>query len=267
MPQVSVIITFRNGMPWLVDAIESVIAQSFDDWELVLVDDGSTDDSCDKLLPKFGDSSRVRILRTPPNGRGRALNLAVELAKGEWIANLDADDLFHPEKLKKQMDVASGAARHDMLCTRSIVIGEHDNVVWPDIKQRRANRDLSRQMLRRNHVNHSSVLVRRDFLQEIGGYDESRSSQFDYELWLRFLHLGGRILELSEPLTAKRIHARQSFEARARLRYVWASLRLQWCFAPKLGAMPLDYLFFIAKFIYGLAPRGLRRLVWKIRSS
>lgn len=257
--------TFRNGMPWVLNAIDSVIAQSFVDWELVLIDDGSIDGSIDAILGKVGDHPGIRILRNTHAGRGRALNQALEAAYGEWIANLDADDFFHPAKLMMQMEVAVGASKQDILCTQSILISEADNVSWPEIKQPYAIRDLSSHMLRRNHVNHSSVLIRREFLRKIGGYDEFRRSQFDYELWLRVLHLGGRILEIPAPLTAKRIHAQQSFEARSRLRYVWSSLQLQLLYAPKLGAEPIDYAFFIAKFIYGLIPRGLRRLIWKIQ--
>ncbi|SDX58907.1 glycosyltransferase family 2 protein [Celeribacter indicus] len=267
MPLVSVIMTFRNGMPWVLNAVGSVIAQSFTDWELILVDDGSTDGSRDAILARWGDHPGLRFVQTPPEGRGHALNRALEAARGEWVANLDADDLFHPEKLKMQMNVASGAGKHDILCTHSLVIGEQEGIPWPGIEQQGGYRDLSRQMLRRNHVNHSSILAHRNFLREIGGYDDTRRSQFDYELWLRSLHAGGRILELPAILTAKRIHARQSFEARARLRYVWSSLRLQLRYAPKLGARPLDYAFFIAKFLFGLTPRGVRRLTWKVRGA
>jgi len=267
MPLVSVIMTFRNGMPWISNAIESVIAQSFTDWELILIDDGSTDGWSDEILARWGDHPGLRFIQTPPEGRGRALNRALEAARGEWVGNLDADDLFHPEKLRMQVEVVSGAEKRDILCTRSIVIGEQEDISWPGIDRQEGYRDLSRQMLRRNHVNHSSILAHRDFLREIGGYDVSRRSQFDYELWLRSLHAGGRILELPAALTAKRIHARQSFEARARLRYVWSSLRLQLRYAPKLGARPLDYAFFIAKFLFGLTPRGVRRLAWKVRAS
>lgn len=264
-PRVSVIITFRNGLPWILHAIDSVVAQSFTDWELVLIDDGSSDGSTGAIIAKFGKPPNFRILRSPPKGRGCALNQALEEAQGEWIANLDADDLFHPDKLKMQVEAASHTDKQSIVCTKSIVIGEQESVFWPDIMQPHDISDISRRMLRRNNVNHSSVLVCREFLKKIGGYDEKRRSQFDYELWLRVLHSGGRVQELLAPLTAKRIHAHQSFEAGPRFRYVWSSLLLQLHFARKLGAKPLDYLFFIGKFIFGFFPRNLRQVVWKYR--
>lgn len=266
MPLVSIIMTFRNGMPWILDAVESVLAQSCTDWELVLVDDGSTDGSGEEISSRWGSHAGLRLLRNRATGRGNALNLAVEVAHGTWIANLDADDLFHPEKLRAQLSVAPSGEKKALLFTRTIIIGEQKDVSWPPIGDDCSYRDVSRGMVRSNYVTHSSMLMRRDFLLELGGYDASRKSQFDYELWLRAIFCGGKILQLSAPLTAHRIHARQSFEARARLQYVWANLNLQAQFAPNLNAKPLDYAFIFAKFLFGLTPRAMRRIIWKIRS-
>ena len=100
-PKVSVIMTIYNAGPYLKEAIDSIVAQTFDDWELIAIENGSLDES-PAILTGYKDG-RIRVFALPKNiGRTPALRYALQQAQGEYIAVLDADDVSHPERLKKQ---------------------------------------------------------------------------------------------------------------------------------------------------------------------
>lgn len=264
MPTVSVIMTFKNGLPWIHDAIQSVVDQTYSDWELIMVDDGSVDGSARAVVERWGRDARMRVIQPGTVGRGKALNLAVSHARGQWIANLDCDDLFHPRKLEFQLAAASQEDGKSFFFTRTSVIDLNTAIKWKDVAEESDIRDLTARMIRRDYVCHSSFFTSTSLLKTVGGYDEKRPSQIDYELWLRLISRGGRVLLDKRCLTAKRIHAKQSFEARNHLRYIYSCLLLQLRFAKNTKVNFLDYLYIVTKFAYGLLPRGLRALRWRL---
>jgi glycosyltransferase involved in cell wall biosynthesis len=105
MPLVSIIINVRNGAPFLRDALDSVMAQSFTDWELIAWDDRSTDESA-RIIAQYSDSRVHYFLSPDDTALGEARNRAIHHAKGEWLAFLDQDDIWMPSKLEKQMALA-----------------------------------------------------------------------------------------------------------------------------------------------------------------
>ena len=106
MPLVSIIINVRNGAPFVGEAIESVLAQSFTDWELILWDDCSTDDSA-KIIGKYNDVRIRYYLSADETPLGEARNRAIALATGDWLAFLDQDDIWLPHKLARQMSLVA----------------------------------------------------------------------------------------------------------------------------------------------------------------
>jgi len=179
--QVSIIIpTFNRGY-CLAESIRSVLQQSFTDFELIVVDDGSTDDTLD-VVRQF---SLVQLLRLEDNrGVSFARNKGMRLARGEFLAFLDSDDLWEKDKLKAQMNWLESQPGCRVVYTDEIWI-RNGVKVNPMKKHRKYSGDIFRQCLPLCIVSPSSVLLRTEVVSEIGEFDEAMPVCEDYDLWLR----------------------------------------------------------------------------------
>ncbi|KVU29381.1 glycosyltransferase, group 2 family protein [Burkholderia ubonensis] len=210
-PRVSVLTTSYNYGRFIEETIQSVLSQTYESWELIIVDDCSGDDSWE-VIQKFQDP-RIRAVRQERNqGACAAYNKALRLATGEFIASLDSDDVFAPEKLAVQVafldanpDVdicgsymseidASGMLVDSDKCTyapwfnRALDLNAPDNWVWE------------------NHLCHSSVLVRKSLHDRIGFFREDLNYSPDWDFWLRSLADGAKFHVIEEPLLLYRVH-------------------------------------------------------------
>src|SRR5690625_519263 len=102
MPDISIICTVKNGEKTIKETLKSVIDQTLKNWEFIIVDDGSEDNTLNILKTIEKTDARFKIVKTSGIGRGKALNLALHYSKGKYVANIDADDLMHPQKLSIQ---------------------------------------------------------------------------------------------------------------------------------------------------------------------
>jgi len=180
MPEVSVVIPAFNAAKEIARAIESCLNQTFPPIEILVVDDGSSDDTA---AVAAGFPAPVRVLRKENGGPAAARNLGVRRAKGDWIALLDADDEWHPGKLERQLllDTSDKVGLIHGLANTS-----KPNV--PDL--------LTFEMLwETNLIINSSVMIRKATFQSLGGFNEDRRliSVEDYNLWLRAAHAGWQI--------------------------------------------------------------------------
>jgi glycosyltransferase involved in cell wall biosynthesis len=185
-PSISVIIPTFNRASLLPRAVNSVLSQTFRDFELVIVDDGSTDGT--PALPLFTDETRdprLRFVRLPENrGVSAARNRGVRETTAPWIAFLDSDDEWLPRKLEKQM---AFTAKHPDLAlnqTKEFWIRNGKRVNPPRTHEKTSG-DLFAASLRRCMITPSSVMIRRDLLLQQGGFNESMTACEDYDLWLR----------------------------------------------------------------------------------
>ena len=196
-PRVSVIITTYNRAELLVEAIESVMAQTYVDYELIVADDASTDDTAQRVKT-FG--ARVHYLPLAHSGRPEvARNRAISQARGNYIAFLDDDDLWREDKLVRQvaaLDTSdAGFAFSDCrFLHRDGTVSRP--LLLPDQKQSEAVFD---NLLVGCFVHPSTVVIRRALLERIGMFDERFFSQGDYDLWLRAAHAAGAVC-VPEPL-------------------------------------------------------------------
>jgi hypothetical protein len=182
-PKVSVVLPVWNAERYLAGAIESVLAQSFADFELLVVDDGSTDASA-ALIRRYRDR-RIRRIENEKNlGVTRSLNVGLELARGHYVARMDADDLCAPERLERQVafldahpEVALVASRARSIDATGAEIGVVDTPADGETLRRRLRRS--------NWIVHGSVMMRAEAVRALGGYDESMERAEDYDLWLR----------------------------------------------------------------------------------
>jgi glycosyltransferase involved in cell wall biosynthesis len=202
-PRVSVLMTIYNAGPYLSKSIDSLIGQSFHDWELIAVEDGSSDDSA-ATLARYADNARLRPFFLKSNiGRTPALRYAFSQARGEYIAVLDADDLAHPERLRKQVDHLDSHPETVLLGTWADYIDARDAVVGKCTPPTEAAA-LVRLMASENPILHSSAMYRAAVASEVGGYPEHRPYNQDYGLWLRLVVRGSPAM-LAERLTHVRI--------------------------------------------------------------
>lgn len=185
-PRVSVLIPTFNRATLLLEAVASVQAQSYSDWEIIVADDGSSDDTCQRLADLAEDRLEVLLFEHSGNP-ARLRNAAAAAATGEYLAFLDSDDLWHPNKLQRQLDALAAFRGASWSFT------DFDRV---DPEGQRVGRSLPRippepQQLPtlvlglRIGLTTPTVLVRRDLFMELGGFDESLSHCEDYDLWIR----------------------------------------------------------------------------------
>ena len=181
---ISVITPTYNRARFLPAAVASVLSQTFGDFELIIVDDGSEDNTPDVLKPFFADR-RVRYVYQENQGQSHARNLALKQATGDFIAFLDSDDVWARDKLEKQLAVFRANSEVDIVHGDEATINEQGSVVSLQNMRRYSGR-ITRYLLADNSVSITTALVRRRCFDEMGGFDTSVGVADDYELWLRF---------------------------------------------------------------------------------
>lgn len=180
-PQVSVIIPTFNRKSWLEKAVDSVLCQTFTDFELIVVDDGSTDDT--RSLFKTAQT-RVSYLYQQNQGVASARNAGIRAAQSQWIAFLDSDDAWLPEKLEKQMDFHRENSRFKISQTQEIWI-RNGRRVNPMNKHKKLSGWIFEPSLPLCLISPSSVILAREVFERAGLFDESFTVCEDYEFWLR----------------------------------------------------------------------------------
>lgn len=261
---ITVITTTYNAAEFIGQAIQSILEQDFSDFEYIIVDDGSTDRSME-VVEKFKDP-RLRFVRPGRIGRARALNLGLQMSKGEYVAVQDADDISHPKRLSTEFDFLCNE-EDSLIGTGEIILRGNGTIDWQasnsNLKSGYAFTDVTGSLVYYNPVSHTSVMVRKGDLIKVGGYNTNRKNLFDWDLYLRLASNGYRILKLSVPLVAKRFHEKQFFENRKRAFYVYSSLRLQIQASFSLRKKTLPLISLPILFAYRLLPEVIRIAVRK----
>lgn len=257
--KVSIICTARNAASTVESTIRSVVAQEFAHWEMIVVDDGSTDDTVAVVRRWAGADPRIRLVATGGVGRGRALNRALAEAAADLVANVDADDEVHPCLLRCQLEAMRLQPAYALVCTDWIRIVGAAHPVWPHVDpQSFAISDVTNGLALSNPIYHSSVMMRKAAILDLGGYSEDRHSKFDYDLWVRCAAAGLRLGRIRLPLAAQRIHPGQSYMHTRRLRNLLASLHVQWRAMRILGVRGRYLPLIPARFLWAILPLRLR---------
>ena len=201
MAHVSVIIPAYNAESFIVDTVNSALNQTYKDLEVIVVDDGSKDGTLAALQP-FGD--RIRVHRQANGGVSKARNTGVSLSTGEWVAFLDADDLWLPEKIARQL----ACPGTPMVYTDRLNIGARGDL--PELQSLATpmhGGDVFVALLREgNFITNTSVMIRRDLFEQLGGFSSRFNGTEDWDLWIRVAerHPIGFV---PEPLVKYRFHA------------------------------------------------------------
>lgn len=209
MPEITVLMAVYNGERYLEEAIKSILRQSFGDFEFVIVDDASTDGTS-SILKKYAlADKRIRLIRNESNlGLSRSLNRGLELAKGAYVARMDADDIARPERFATQLAWLKEHPEILILGSAIQMIDENGSKLQSDpppftTAEMRWNSFFGRQYV----ACHPSVMIRRELFERFGAYAELATSQ-DIELWGRLICAEPYpIANLSEVLLDYRVHS------------------------------------------------------------
>ena len=206
-PAVSVLMPVYNAQRYVAAAVESVLGQTFADFELIAVDDGSTDRSL-SILQRFADADpRVRIISRPNAGLVASLNEALAIARGEFIARMDADDICLPERFARQM--AYLAAHPDCVLVGSHVVtmDQHGHLIGRMADIQFGHDAIDHALMHRGWpMVHPTVLMRADALRQAGAYRAETWPYEDHDLFLRMAEVG-KIENLPDVLLNYRKHA------------------------------------------------------------
>ncbi|MDD1019191.1 glycosyl transferase family 2 [Pseudomonas protegens] len=203
-PLISVILPIYNGASFLEDAIDSILNQTIVDFELIAINDGSTDRSLDILRAYEKIDERVKVFSHTNKGLTRTLNDALDLANGQWIARMDQDDIALPHRFEKQLEhlriskadiVGSWVKRFGATDNRTVKLSESDNAI-------------KMEMLFTSPFAHPTVMMRASLIKQLR-YDHSRDKAEDYDLWVRAAIAGYKMANVPEVLLHYRVHASQ----------------------------------------------------------
>jgi glycosyltransferase involved in cell wall biosynthesis len=262
-PTVSVIIPTYNGAQWVSDAVRSVLAQTRPAHEVIVIDDGSTDDTLQRLA-QFG--SRITVVSQPNQGVSAARNHGLAIATGDYIALLDADDLWHPCKLELQLAAFTNNPGMGVLATRT---WNADHAPMPVTAELSLTRVPLNRLCIRNYLTNSSVMMRREVAGAVGLFDTTLQGPEDHDYWIRAAERT-EIGILEQPLTGYRevqgSLSRRAASMEAGIHRILAKLdaRSFWRGKPLLHRRSHAYAAFASSFLYadaGDVSAALRRVI------
>ncbi len=203
-PRVSVILPVYNGEPFLLEAVDSILKQSFGDFELLAIDDGSLDASGEILERMAQADDRVTVLHQANAGVVAALNRGLGLARGEFIARMDADDLAHPERFARQ--VAFLDANTDVAAVgNAVTLIDEDGKRIRDVDYPGSPEAVAAFLETGSALAHPAVMMRCETVRSLGGYRAAYRHAEDFDLWLRMAERH-RLANLPERLLLYRQH-------------------------------------------------------------
>jgi len=204
-PKVTVLMPVYNGDKYLREAIDSILNQTLRDFELLVINDGSTDDSC-KTIESYGDN-RIRLVSNPGNlGLIATLNRGIGLAEGKYIARMDCDDICQPDRLARQMDYLDAHPACGVVAAKVIMVSAsgQDQGAWNDDVRFTSSSEIRQRLPRANCIAHPTVMARKDLFSRYG-YDPAQVGCEDYDLWLRMASDDVRIDKLDLQLLHYRV--------------------------------------------------------------
>lgn len=204
MTNASIVLPVRNAAKTLSECLESIRRQTYNDWELVVVNDGSTDDTL-SILENFSQSdSRIKILSPGRIGLVPAINLGHTYATADLVARMDADDIMHPERLARQVDYLQEHTEIDVLATQvrlfpeeEIQAGYREYIRWQN--DCLTPREIAENIYVESPIANPSVMFRRQIYEQHGPYQDGLFPE-DYEFWLRLHAAGVKMAKLPQVL-------------------------------------------------------------------
>lgn len=249
-PKVSVLMAVYNAEKYLPEAVDSILGQSFTDFECLIVDDGSTDHSLE-IINSYRDP-RIEVVRNPRNlGLTRTLNRGLDLARGEYIARMDSDDVSLPERLDRQVAYLDAHPQVGVCGTWAKDIDSRGVVTG--VRETPVGKDLEREYWRPSPIIHPSAMIRRSHLGRLR-YDERIPYAQDFDLWLR-IRAEHKLGNLPKHLLLYRVH-RESITFSRRDDQLRATYDI---FRERVGASEIGFDEFVALISCSLKLTPVRR--------
>lgn len=208
---ISVIMSVYNDENNLAFAIESILNQSYKDFEFIIINDSSNDNSKNIILDFQKKDKRIVYLENQKNeGLAKSLNKAISISKGKFIARMDSDDICMMDRFKIQIEFLENNTDIDVLGTGAILIDKENkkigNVLMP-----RTDKEIKKVLIYKNSIIHPSVIIKKYVLIELGGYNPSFLKAQDLDLWVRLANNGKNFYNLQEYLINYRVDLNKSY--------------------------------------------------------
>lgn len=207
-PEISVIMSCFNAADFLAESIESILHQTFTDFEFILINDGSSDNSLDIIKKYSIKDNRIIVINKENSGLTDSLNVGISSSHGRWIARLDADDIALPTRLEEQIAFINKYSDIVLLGSDFIEINQYGKVIKEQSYPMQHNALLTNLRSLRRFFPHSSAIYRSDIVTKVGRYNPKIVCAEDWDLWLRLAE-NGKIACLNRPLVKIRKHSQQ----------------------------------------------------------
>lgn len=261
---ISIIMGVYNAENTLPQAIDSILNQTYLNWELIICDDGSTDNSF-KIAQKYCEfkGHHIIVIKNDKNmGLGYSLNRCLERAIGSYIARMDADDISMPRRLEKEIEFLNDNPRYSIVSTAIIMFDDNREKYVPVTNSEPSVIDF----MIGNPIAHPTCMIRRECLDAVGGYEESKRAirVEDADLWIKFLENDYRFYIIPEPLYYWRFDYNSVKRQKLKYRLNGAILNCIGC-----KKLKLPYKYYLISFkpvIIGLIPASIRYKLHMIRT-
>jgi|SRR5699024_174456 len=263
LPKVSVIMAAYNAEKYILESINSILDQDFRDIELIICDDASTDSTWSLICEAKGKDGRIVAMQNESNLKAAASrNKCIKLAKGEYIAIQDADDISMPGRLSKQIKALENNEEYDFISSGMSLFDE--NGVWKKITPKKYPTKYD--FLTSTPFLHGSTMFKKSILKNVNGYRVAKETQRgqDFDLFMRLYSTGYKGMNLQEQLYGYRVD--EHTLGRRKLKYRYHGVVNRYKNFKKMGLMPIGYIFMFKPIIGWLIPRKVIYQVKKVMS-
>lgn len=252
---ITVLMSVYNGMPYLKDAIDSILQQTFTDFKFLIFDDASTDGTSQVLAEYASKDNRIQIITNDRNyGLGANLAKGVEMAQTPWIARMDADDIAFPNRLELQLNYVLSHPDVSVLGGYALDIDLQGNTVSE--RKLPTSHQQIKKLVWTNPFSHGTVLLHRESILKVGSYSSKLAKRQDYELWFRCAKADLQFANLPTPLIYYRFTDNTLQRNNWKVALTHVAVGWKGCWMVK--ASPIAYVAVTKQLAIGLLPPPLR---------
>ena len=247
IPIVTILTTVHNGEEFIEECVNSILGQTVKDFEYIILNNGSTDGTA-SILNRFSDP-RLKIIHQENLGISNSLNKGVKLSNCDLVARLDADDYSLPNRLERQMDIMNRNP-NIILCGSRFQELRETKLFKQRVLSIEKDQAIRKLMSSFNPFAHSTVMIRKKFLIEAGGYNDKFKYSQDYDLWVRMLSIGEAYI-LNDELSVLRVSEKSNSYQNNRTQKL-EGLLIRWSAFMKFGGNPAKVMYYFIKTLSGL---------------